>query len=1197
MKGSILPTVKASGERIITTLNEILDWCRAKARMQVPGEGGERPLRARLCEAFLEKLFGWPPDFILSGERYDISLLNPEDQPVITIETKEPGHLTARAEYQAFFSRLRHYTSIRHAYITNGAYWERYDIHAMPQDIEELTEAHFEDAKSATAPVLFEDLRETPQKAGRRSELRLNNAEAAQTEEFFAPLEPAIYLDLSKPLPPGTHRHKLTRENTDFIEAFSGALRDHMADFHGLFLNMFNRFRAGEVSAEVARVARDCFQLWCERSYVVPLDSLHRRAEKALISEDVSADSLARIFAGDYGFPAETAGSVGESLYAERKKKKSTGEKRQDLLWPLYSPAIRNYATQTAHVYVARLLLYRTGEDQTIFPERISGAALQPILNPSGDSSGIVSRNEPLSVSAIETLRAEMAGFAPSVYESGEFDWWRVVHREGLTESELGRAQTFEGQLDAANKSLLRLLSVYDLSGVDLDIWRDIYQHYLPEDERQQLGGFYTPQGLVDLTLDYAGYKPSLEKLCEKSLIDLASGSGAFIVSALQRLLGHLTDKSLPCHSRLHARGVPDWEQADAMLQIIAKKIHAIDIHPFAAFLTYINFLFAVLPLYARVRRQRKNFRLEAAIFPGNSLLTPGENAGQHELDLRVNSRIQSGRHARERYRAMAGERFDFAVGNPPWGGILKGRLAPIFDEHYKEQLAGEYRDTYTGKLDIYALFYDRALKLLRSGGTVALVTQGSFIDKEWAGPHTEYERGQPIQIIGLRRKLAEQASLRYLIDLNPFGQLFFGAMNIPCIAVFEKRPAYEGEEAVVLLSSKKSWPKSKSVPERRTEAVSIVRHCLELVEKSGEPLKQDFVAAFRFPLARLREFGGARWLLAPKEFRILARPDWPRAAQLLEPSQGVTVGGEGCLSIFLMTEARAEELGLEKALLYRIIKGHETKPWRPEWGGNVILYPYAKDKEGRWRPAFVCKKPPVLDALDFEHHADKFEHDLIRTYRLNSITIKRLFEHRRDALEIVKYPKAAEYLLKFYNQLSERTFKKRNVRDFSREWYEFIWPRDAEIIFGQPKIISPRLTPRVRFALDQEEIGIQDSCVSLAVSDNTRPAYDEFRKQLAKVLGHEVKAVTVFRYLLAFMNSSYSQELLTTGRRPTPKGHYQIDELFLGELSIPLCRTRRELQGLLDAVEACIIARTEKALVEAESRLDAAVTQIYAAR
>jgi hypothetical protein len=1181
------------GEKILSRLTEILDWCRSKARMQVPGEGGERPFRGRLCEAFLEKGFGWPPEFILSGERFDISLLNPQDQPVLTIETKEPEHITTEAEYRTFLSRLKHYPSLRHAYITNGSYWERFDIQGALTDQEEVTPGDFEDVGPGRAPALFEDLGVRP-KAGKHFELALNNATSARAEEFFAPLEPSLYLDLTRPISPGTHRHRLTREKPHFIESFTGALRDQIADFRQLFFNMFAGFRTNEVGKDVAGVCRASFQLWCERSYVAPPESVHKRVEALLATEDKSADKLVRLFTTELGFETEPAVGVSELLYAEHKKKKSTPEKRMELLWPLYEPAIRNFATQTSHVYVARLLLYRIGEDQQIFDARISGQALQPILAPAESSARITPGSGALSVSVIETLRSEMAGFAPSVYESGEFDWWRVVHRESLTGDELERLQPFEEPLDVANQRLLRLLSVYDLGGVDLDIWRDIYQHYLPEDERQQLGGFYTPQELVDLTLDYANYKPHVEKLCQKSLIDLASGSGAFVVSALQRLLLHLNDRTQACHANLHTRDITEWEKAHAILQTVAQNVHAIDIHPFAAFLTYINFLFAVLPLYAQARRQRKTFRLDLAIFASNSLITPGENAGQRELDLPVNSRIQASRHARERYREMAGLKFDFVVGNPPWGGILKGRLAPIFDEHYKKQLAGEYRDTYSGKLDIYALFYDRALHWLRSGGTVALVSQGSFIDKEWAGPHTEYLRGEPIQIMGLRCKLAEQASLRFLIDLNPFGQLFFGAMNIPCIAVFEKRPAYEGEKAVVLLCSKKSWPKGMDKPTRRTEVVAVVRRCLELVEKSGDALKQDFVSAFQFPLSRLREYQGKRWLLAPKKFEILARPDWPRVAQLLEPSQGVTVGGEDCLSIFLMSEARAKELGLEEALFHPIIKGQETVAWRPQWGGNVIFYPYHPDNEGRWRPAFACKKPPVFDALDFEHYADKFEQDWVRKYAVNYISIRRLLEHRRDALEIVKYPKAAEYLLKFYDQLSGRTFKKKNVRDFNREWYEFIWPRDAEIIFGQPKIISPRLTPKVRFALDQKGIGIQDSCLCLAVSENTKDAFDEFRKRLSKLLDHDVKAVTVFRYLLAFLNSVYAQELLTTGHRPRPGDVFQISDEFIEELSVPVCKTKRELQKLLEAVDACMLARTEKALATAESHLNSLTLALY---
>jgi len=361
--------------------------------------------------------------------------------------------------------------------------------------------------------------------------------------------------------------------------------------------------------------------------------------------------------------------------------------------------------------------------------------------------------------------------------------------------------------------------------------------------------------------------------------------------------------------------------------------------------------------------------------------------------------------------------------------------------------------------------------------------------------------------------------------------------------------------------------------------------------------LKQDFATCFTFPLKRLREFGGSRWLLSPEHFTIRSRSDWPQLAKLLEPYQGVTVGGEGGLSIFLMDQERAKQLNLEKELVHRIIKGQETRRWRVQWKGNVILYPYTRNKKGKWQPAFSCHYPPVLDALEFDHPADKFEKDWIQKYGRHPVSLKRLLEHRRDALNIVKFPHVAEHLMQFYEQLAKRIFKKQSIYDFGREWYEFIWPRDADVIFGQPKIISPRLTPKVRFALDEEGMGVQDSCICLAVSENTRAAFDDFRKRLSKIATRDLKELTIYRFLLGVLNSSYSQDLLTTGRRPTPKGHYQIDEHFLTELAVPLPKTKREMDAFLKALEACLILRGEKTRSTSESRLNEIITSMYAAR
>ena len=83
----------------------------------------------------------------------------------------------------------------------------------------------------------------------------------------------------------------------------------------------------------------------------------------------------------------------------------------------------------------------------------------------------------------------------------------------------------------------MRVLDGYFFGQVDVDVWRNVYQHYLPEEERQKIGGFYTPDELIDLVLDLAEYVPASEGLCRLSFIDPACGSGAFVANALARLL------------------------------------------------------------------------------------------------------------------------------------------------------------------------------------------------------------------------------------------------------------------------------------------------------------------------------------------------------------------------------------------------------------------------------------------------------------------------------------------------------------------------------------------------------------------------------------------------------------------------------------------------------------------------------------
>ena len=86
-----------------------------------------------------------------------------------------------------------------------------------------------------------------------------------------------------------------------------------------------------------------------------------------------------------------------------------------------------------------------------------------------------------------------------------------------------------------------------------------------------------------------------------------------------------------------------------------------------------------------------------------------------------------------------------------------------------------EYPHAAVGKYDVYGLFLERALQILKPGGRLGIVTQDTFLGKEWAS--------------SLRKWLASKATVRMVVDLNPFGQLFFRAMNTPAVTVADNGP------------------------------------------------------------------------------------------------------------------------------------------------------------------------------------------------------------------------------------------------------------------------------------------------------------------------------------------------------------------------------------------------------------------------
>lgn len=957
-----------------------------------------------------------------------------------------------------------------------------------------------------------------------------------------------------------SNRQLIARTEPVALEALATSLHGAVEDIAAVMRRVFVGFRRGDAGPSVAWITEQLFTRWCAESQTIPMPRLVKEIGDKFKTKSATVEELKKLFLERY-FPQDAGAEVADALVAYFAQKKPTPDQISKIVWRLYDSATTKLCVQTAHVLVGRILLYRIGEDSNAFPERLSGTALSNAI-----ASAATGGTANPALLLVDQMRADREGFLPTLYRLGEFDWWYIPSdkRSALSSECRANVSVLDNDLDLSLHRTLGVLDRYQFAEVDVDVWRNVYQHYLPREERQRLGGFYTPEELVELVLDLVGYSATDKNLGRKLFIDPACGSGAFVVGALARLLKHFEKHDPP---GLPPGKIPSWTRAECELRAVQTCLHGIDLHPFASFLTNLNVLFLLLPKYMEVKKRNPSFTLEPSVVAHDSLLTTAAEAEMNLLtQTQVNGRVERSAEDHKQYVALLGKEFDFVFGNPPWSGILKGPLAAVYDEQQKSRLKETFKYYATGKYDVYGLFIARSLRLLRNGGVFGLVTQDTYFEKEWAK--------------GLRYQLATTASLRYLVSLNPFGQLLFGAMNTPAITVADKTEPVDDHEIGIIFANSPTEFHNLDQTERRKLLMRLVTAVANELKRSTE-VEREFVRGYFLKQAVLRESARRRWNLAPnqKSGRRETRPNWTAISSLFEIRQGVTPGGKGCLDIYLMKEQQASQLALEANVIHDVVKGKEVEPYKCRKTGKVILYPYTINEHGgtpafdlvSWKAVQKGTIPPGLrvlpDALEMDLDADSQEQQWRKGHTLDSSLIAKILQHRQ-ALGIISFPNAAGYLLSHYSQLERRVLKKKNIRRFNRRWYEYAWPRDPDIMLARPKIISPRLTHKVRFALDSNGIVPQDSCIVLVKTGEKKMAWDNFVRPLDTLLGRNITEVEVIKITLAFLNSANAQRLLTTGRNRTPKGSYQITEDYLADIQIPPLTNATRIEELLAAVD-----------------------------
>lgn len=143
---------------------------------------------------------------------------------------------------------------------------------------------------------------------------------------------------------------------------------------------------------------------------------------------------------------------------------------------------------------------------------------------------------------------------------------------------------------------VLARLRDYDLSIIEEDVLKALYQNLVTAGERHNLGEYYTPDWLVKEIVD-----EQLEDSSEASVLDPACGSGTFLFQAIR-------------HKREHAN-LGD----EALLDHIFDNVVGIDIHPLAVIVARVNYLLALGDLI----RDARSGAVSIPVYLSNSIMPP----------------------------------------------------------------------------------------------------------------------------------------------------------------------------------------------------------------------------------------------------------------------------------------------------------------------------------------------------------------------------------------------------------------------------------------------------------------------------------------------------------------------------------------------------------------------------------------------
>lgn len=398
---------------------------------------------------------------------------------------------------------------------------------------------------------------------------------------------------------------------------------------------------------------------------------------------------------------------------------------------PGLSPAELTYAVQ---LFLSRIVFLRICEDREI--ERYENL-----------------KNLPAG-STFDALMAELRR-ADAFYNSGLF---RL-----LDDARLG-IRLSDAVLHSVIAELYYPQSPYTFAVVETEVLGEIYEQFLGEEitiaggavtivrkpEVRESGGVVpTPRYIVDaivartLVPALAGKSPA--DLVGFTVADLCCGSGIFLLGVYEFIMDHYLSWYLVNQPADHARrtiyevGAGQWRLTfEEKRRILQSHVRGVDIDANAVEVAQFSLLLKLIENETRegladyVTRQRERAlpNLNGIVRSGNSLVSQAEwiAAMGNAMPVALIRKVNPFDWAAEFPAEMGRGGFDVIVGNPPYIRIQNMTGYSPEEAVFYQRPASPYTTARQDNFDKYALFFERALTLLRPAGRLGFITPHKFM-------------------------------------------------------------------------------------------------------------------------------------------------------------------------------------------------------------------------------------------------------------------------------------------------------------------------------------------------------------------------------------------------------------------------------------------------------------------------------------